>query len=116
MTLYQYMTQTAEGDCDTAFDNKEDAIKYARENGLKVVEEEYEYSDSYPVEGADFTDKPQRYKVILQRETREECSVYITATDAGEAISLAKKARAKSSNLHPWTQVSQTIDFARLED
>jgi hypothetical protein len=37
--------------------NFQEALEYAQENMLQVMEEVYEYSETRPVDGADFTDK-----------------------------------------------------------
>jgi hypothetical protein len=56
MKVYQYCCENADGDAEIVLDKKDEAIEHAKKNKLRVVELEFEYSDSRPVEDADFTE------------------------------------------------------------
>ncbi len=56
-TIHRYNFETADGgELTTEFDSKDTAIEVARRDHLRVIEREYEFSDSSVV--ADFTDQP----------------------------------------------------------
>lgn len=110
--MYQYRCEDANGDFDMMFDNKAEAIKYAREHHLKVVEEEYEYSDSYPVEGGDFLQPQKEYVVVLKRETVEEKRVRVVAPDSDTAAAWAQQG---GEVLTDWQLVEKTVQFKRIE-
>jgi hypothetical protein len=83
--VYKYRVEDISGNdaCDHLFDDLQEAVKYAQEHELRVIELEFEFADSRPFK--DFTATKIYHKFIVSAEI----SVEVDSTDDVDTDDLA---------------------------
>lgn len=105
--LFYFRVVDAQGLTIETFDDRADALNYAREHKLKVVADEYTYNTSETIE--DCAAPPKTFNVVMARVTIEETTVPVVARNDLAALEQARRDH-ETWELTKWEVVSCHVD------